>query len=108
MRWTLSWRADPRALPLADRHYPRRVVGSGQFVAPGSPVVLLTGDGSALWVSLLQRAEFVDHAWPGAWMCSLFRDERPDHVRLVERPSGLITEAIAATRADGVTRRRKG
>ena len=32
--WHRSTRADPRALPLADRHYSRRSPGSRQFVAP--------------------------------------------------------------------------
>lgn len=32
--WRLSWRADPRALPLADRHYNRQKIGSAQFVPP--------------------------------------------------------------------------
>ena len=95
MRWALSWRADPRAKALADRHYPRRNPDSAQFVAPGSPVVLLTPDASALWVSLRQRPEFVDHAWPGAWLCSAFRNEQPHR----DRSSELVIEAVAATRS---------
>lgn len=93
MLWTRSWRADPRAVPLADRHYTRQKVGSPQFVPPGRCVVLLTPDADALWVTSWPYAEYVKHAWAGAWVCSLFRNESP-HLS-----SSLITEAIAATRA---------
>lgn len=95
MRWHVSHRADPRALPLANRHYSRQTPESPQFVAPGRNLVLLTGDASALWVTLWQREEFTDHAWPGGWCCALFRNERPDR----DLSSELIREAVAATRA---------
>jgi hypothetical protein len=36
--------------------------------------------------------EFVKHAWPGAWICSAFRNEGAG------LSSALITEAVAATR----------
>lgn len=89
MRWRLSNRADPAANVLAKRHYSCQSPESDQFVAPGCPVVLLTPAADALWVSLRQR--FVDHAWPGAWVCSLFRNEGP------YLSSELIREAVAAT-----------
>lgn len=92
MRWTLSHRADPRALPLADRHYNRQKPGTPQFVPPGRCIVLLTPDADALWVSSWPFAEFVKHAWAGAWVCSCFRNESP-HLS-----SELIREAVAATR----------
>lgn len=38
--WRLSWRADPRARPLADRHYNRQRIGAAQFVPPGRCLVL--------------------------------------------------------------------
>lgn len=95
MRWHLSNRADPRALPLANAHYSRQSLDADQFVAPGACVVLLTADASALWVSLYQRPEYTDHDWPGAWVCSLFRNTRSDR----DLSSELIREAVAATRA---------
>lgn len=93
MRWHLSHRFDPRALPLADRHYNRRKVGSPQFVPPGRCLVLLTAAADVLWVTSWPFAEYVRHAWPGAWVNSLFRNESPNLA------SELIREAVAATRA---------
>lgn len=93
MRWEESFKADPRALPLADRHYNRQKVGSPQFMPPGKTHVLLTPDADALWGSSWPKAEYVRHAWAGAWICSVFRNESP------HRASELILEAVAATRA---------
>lgn len=73
--WRLSHRFDPSALGLADRHYNRRKVGSPQFVPPGRNLVLLTVGNDALWVTSWPFPEYVRHAWPGAWVCSLFRNE---------------------------------
>jgi hypothetical protein len=100
MRWQRSHRFDPLALPLADRHYSRRRPGSPQFVRPARNVVLLTPARDALWVSVFHRPEFCDHAWPGAWECALFRNERPRTERdpLGHLSSELVTEAVAATR----------
>lgn len=94
-RWALSHRFDKRALPLADRHYNRRKVGSPQFVPPGRCLVLLTECERALWVTSWPFAEYVRHAWPGAWVCSAFRNEARDMLS-----SELIVEAVAATRAE--------
>ena len=91
MRCHLSWRADPRARALADRHYNRQAVGATQFVPPGRCVVLLTEKADALWVTSWPLAEFVQHDWAGAWMCSCFRNESP-HLS-----SDLIRQAVAAT-----------
>ena len=93
MRWALSHRFDPNALPLADRHYNRRKVGSPQFVPPGRCVVLLSLDRKALWVTSWPFAEYVRHAWAGAWVNSLFRNEGAG------LSSELIREAVAATLA---------
>jgi hypothetical protein len=93
MRWTLSHRFDREALPLADRHYNRRKVGSPQFVPPGRCVVLKTPCLRALWTTSWPFAQYVRHAWPGAWVNSLFRNEGAG------LSSELICEAIAATRA---------
>lgn len=93
MNWHLSHRFDRRALPLADRHYNRRKIGSPQFVPPGRCLVLLTEDAGALWVTSWPFGEYVRHRWPGAWVCSLFRRESGP------RASELIREAVAATRS---------
>ena len=93
MTWRLSWRADPAARVIADRHYNRQKVGSPQFVPPGGCVVLLA-DG-ALWVTSTPFAQYVKHAWAGAWVNSLFRNERPD----LYLSSDLIMQAVAATLA---------
>jgi len=75
---------------MADRHYNRRKVGSPQFVPPGRNLVLRC-DG-ALWVTSWPFAEYVRHAWAGAWVNSLFRNEGAG------LSSELIREAVAATR----------
>jgi len=46
-----------------------------------------------LWVTSWPFAEYVRHAWPGAWVNSLFRNEGP------WLASDLIREAVAASRA---------
>lgn len=92
MYWRLSYRADIAALPLANRHYSRQKPETGQFVAPGRCVVLTGLNADALWVSLWQRPEYVDHAWKDAWVCSLFRNESAG------LSSDLIRQAVAATR----------
>jgi hypothetical protein len=97
MHWQLSHRADKRALPLADRHYNRQKIGSPQFVPPGRCIVLgleVAGqyDYVALWVSSWPFAEYVRHAWAGAWVCTMFRNESS------VLSSELIREAVAITR----------
>jgi hypothetical protein len=92
VNWCKSNRADKAALPLADRHYNRQKIGSSQFVPPGSCLVLLSAHGDALWVTSFPIAAYVKHAWAGAWVCSLFRNEGGD------RASDLIVDAVAATR----------
>lgn len=92
MNWHLSHKFDKRALPLADAHYNRRKIGSPQFVPPGQAIVLLTAAPDALWITSWPFAEFTKHDWPGAWICSCFRNEGP----LLS--SDLIRQAIAVTR----------
>lgn len=89
--WRLSDRADPAALSLADAHYNRQKVGSPQFVPPGRCVVLLAD--RALWVTSWPFAEYVKHAWAGAWVNSCFRREAGPLA------SDLIAFAVAVTRA---------
>jgi hypothetical protein len=93
--WRRSWRADPAAAALADRHYSRQKPGAAQFVPPGRCLVLLTADHSALWVTSWPFPQFVRHAWPGAWVCSLFRNDQPG----IYLSSSLIGWAVAHTRA---------
>lgn len=79
---------------VADRHYNRQKIGSPQFVPPGRCLVLYaeTAAGRALWVTSWPFAEYVKHAWPGAWVCSAFRNEG------LGVASTMIVDAIAATR----------
>lgn len=93
--WQLSHRFDRQALPIADRHYNRQKIGSPQFVPPGRCLVLLTPENTALWVTSWPFAEYVKHAWAGAWVNSLFRNEAPSEYLSSE----LIRKAVAATRA---------
>lgn len=90
--WAESWRADPVARALADRHYSRQRIGAAQFVPPGACVVLRTRAGGAYWVTSLPLAQFVKHEWAGAWICSAYRRESGPLA------STAITEALAATR----------
>ena len=90
--WQPSHKFDPRSCAIADRHYNRRKIGSPQFVPPGRALVLRHDD-DALWTTSWPFAEYVRHAWPGAWVNSLFRNESD---RL---SSELILEALAHTRA---------
>lgn len=94
MRWTISHRADDIARPLADRHYNRQKIGAKGFVPPGRCLVLTAGSPPrALWVTSWPFAEYVRHAWAGAWVCSCFRNEGAG------LSSELIYEAEQATRA---------
>lgn len=112
MRWRESWRADPAARRIADGHYTRQKVGADQFVPPGRCVVLVI-PAIAYWVTSWPYPEYVKHAWPGAWVCSAFRNLRlctvcrhpdpcPKHPgapsRTDDPSSDLITDALAATR----------
>lgn len=89
MIWSLSHRFDEAALPMADRHYNRRKVGSPQFVPPGRCFVLLAP--GALWVTSWPFAEYVRHEWRGAWVNSCFRRESGP------KASVMIRQALAAT-----------
>jgi len=91
MPWALSDRADPAARAIADRHYNRQHVGAPQFVPPGRCLVLTAP--RAFWVTSWPFAEYVRHAWAGAWVCSAFRLEggNPGDA------SALIASALAVT-----------
>lgn len=90
--WRLSHRADSDVVPLADRHYNRQKVGSPQFAPPGRCLVLKTPAADAFWITSYPFAEYVKHAWAGAWICSAFRNESSN------LSSDLILEAIAWSR----------
>ncbi len=92
MHWHKSNRADPKAASIADRHYNRQKPGSAQFVPPGRCLVMLSEDQRALWVTSWPFARWVKHAWAGAWINSLFRNES------AVLSSELIRQAVAATR----------
>jgi len=95
MRWEISHRADPECIPIADRHYNRQKPGSPQFLPPGRCFALkikAAGEVVALWGTSWPYAQYVKHAWAGAWMCSVFRNESS------YRSSDLIAAAVRATR----------
>lgn len=112
MRWAESWRADPSARVIADGHYTRQSIGADQFVPPGRCVVLVI-PGDAYWVTSWPFPEYVKHAWPGAWICSAFRQIRKctqcgapgdvcaEHPTAATRAphlsSELVVEALAGT-----------
>lgn len=94
MRWRLSYRADPRARPLADRHYNRQKIGAPQFAPPGRCLVFTAGEPvKASWITSWPFAEYVMHAWAGAWINSQFRNEGAG------LSSQLILDAIACTKS---------
>lgn len=95
MIWRTSNRADRRARLIADRHYNRQKIGTPQFVPPGRCAVFYarTATGQAVWVTSWPFADYVQHAWGGAWICSLFRNEGAGVA------SALIRDAVAVTRS---------
>lgn len=93
MVWHRSHRADPAARVIADRHYNRQKPGADQFVPPGRCHVLLATDEQSIWVTSWPFPEYVQHAWPGAWINSCFRREGGDHLA-----SDMIRAAVASTR----------
>lgn len=94
MRWQRSWRFDPRAAALADRHYNRQTIGAPQFSPPGRMLALLTPAADAVWVTTWQLPEYTRHGLGDAWICTLFRNEG------AALSSELVREALAATRAE--------
>src|SRR3979411_258379 len=93
MQWHVTPRADPRGAALADRHYSCKTIGHPQFTPPGRCIVLLTSPAGALWGSSSPYTQYVLHAWAGAWLCSLFRNESAC------LSSALVLQAVAATRS---------
>ena len=93
--WEMSYKADPRAREIAARHYNRQKPGTPQFVPPGRALVRYTETetGRAFWVTSYPFAQYVRHAWAGAWICSAVRNEGAGVA------SEMIRDAVAATRA---------
>lgn len=87
----MSFRADPVARVVADRHYNRQSIGAENFTPPGRCVVFRTVCDRAVWATSWPYAQYVMHRWAGAWVNSLFRNEGAG------LSSELIREAVAAT-----------
>ena len=94
MIWRLAHRFDPAAVAVADRHYSRQKPGTSQCMPPGRALVLhsIVNGQEAVWGTSWQAEGCADHDWPGAWVCSLFRNET------TVRASAMIRDAVAATR----------
>ena len=88
MTWTVTYKADTRAVALADRHYTRQTPGSPQFTRPGRNLVLLSPSADAVWVTW---SGIRDDGWD-AWECTIFRNEGP------YLSSHLIVLALGITR----------
>lgn len=73
--WRWGHRADPVGAALADRHYSRQTPGHPQFMPAGSARVLVAKNNKAVFGLSFPKAEFVKHAWAGAWIVSIFRNE---------------------------------
>lgn len=76
MSWVVRHKADPVGARLADGHYSRRKVGAPQFMPPGQTLVLVSGDGLAVFgwwrpdpKSGLQAMNGLD-----GWTCTIFRN----------------------------------
>ena len=91
MLWYLSDRCDPEAMSIADRHYNRQKPGTPSFTPPGR-VLVLKIESKAVWATSYPYSQYVRHAWAGALICSLFRNESEYLSSL------LIRQALAATR----------
>jgi len=90
MIWRPSHRFHTPARLLADRHYNRQKIGSPQFMPAGSCRVLIAANQKAVFGLSYPKAEFVKHAWAGAWINSIFRNEQAGPLA-----STMIRDAIA-------------
>jgi hypothetical protein len=88
--WRPSHRFDPRGVALADRHYSRQKVGSPQFMPAGSCRVLIAENSKAVFGMSYPKAEYVKHAWAGAWVISIFRNEEAGPLA-----SDMVRDAMA-------------
>jgi hypothetical protein len=83
--WEGRNKSDPAACWLADRHYSRKRIGSGQVGPPGRKLVLVTPCERAVWISHWPYAELALDGLD-AWRCTTFRNEG----------AGLSSELIIA------------
>jgi hypothetical protein len=90
MIWRPSHKADLPARLLADRHYNRQKPGSPQFMPPGRTFVLKASNHRAVFGLSYPYGEYVKHAWPGAWINCIFRNEDAGPLA-----SDMILEALA-------------
>jgi hypothetical protein len=90
MIWRPSHRAHRPARLLADNHYSRQKPGSPQFMPPGRCMVLLAENQKAVFGLSWPFAEYVKHAWAGAWVTSIFRNENAGPLA-----SDMIRDALA-------------
>jgi hypothetical protein len=95
MIWQRSHRFDKRAVTIADRHYNRQKPGTPQFMPAGSCRVLVANNGKAVFGLTFPKAEYVKHAWPGAWICSIFRNEDAGPLA-----SDMIRDAMAVMQTE--------
>lgn len=91
--WIKTNRADQECRVIADRHYNRQKIGSPQFTPPGRVLVLKTPCAKAVWATSWPFAQYVKHAWAGAWVNSIFRNEGAG------LSSELIRQAVVITAA---------
>lgn len=90
MIWRPSHRGHTPARLLADRHYSRQTPGHPQFMPAGSCRVLVAANQKAVFGLSFPKAEFVKHAWAGAWVTSIFRNEDAGPLA-----SDMIRDALA-------------
>jgi hypothetical protein len=90
MIWRASHRADTPARLLADRHYNRQKPGTPQFMPPGRAMVLKASNHKAVFGLSFPFPEYVKHAWAGAWINSIFRNEDAGPLA-----SDMILDALA-------------
>lgn len=95
MIWRRAHRFDPVGRALADRHYSRGKPGSPQFMPPGSCKVYVATNGRAVFGLSWPKPEFVRHAWAGAMIVSIFRNEDAGWLA-----SDMILAALGLARAD--------
>lgn len=95
MSWRRGHRFDPVGRALADRHYSRQTPGSPQFMPAGSCRVLVADNGRAVFGLSFPKAEYVKHAWAGAWIVSIFRNEDAGPLA-----SDMIRTALAHMRTE--------
>jgi hypothetical protein len=93
--WRRAHRFDRAGVALADRHYSRQKPGSPQFMPPGSCRFFVADNSKAVFGLSWPKAEFVKHAWAGAWIISIFRNEQSGPLA-----SLMIRDALGLVQSD--------